>query len=306
MSHFGAKGGQPIELFLKAFLWHHERGTLARTWQDEGVQGELKSRPMTATAWPDRGFEEWFLMTAVYPWLAAEGVLTFLHWSVAKLGVSHLLDIEYVTWAHPGSEVLRCPKPVEALLPWDSDMSPPTIKVRPDTEVIVRERERIGPAHGILFEDMAEALKVFPAFTGSLEALLDPEAREGSGKFWSDVNPRLKMGAHGGEIFLDRRYEDYEVAVCGEFFVRVCPEIESLAATLGLAGERWQTGKLRKVPNLNGPLTLWRTEFSGRFFQEWRSVGSSLDPAIFLGLWVEAKRARVVVTSARQMGWKVH
>ena len=109
-------------------------------------------------------------MTAVYPWLAAEGVLTFLHWSVAKLGVSHLLDIEYVTWAHPGSEVLRCPKPVEALLPWDSDMSPPTIKVRPDTEVIVRERERIGPAHGILFEDMAEALKVFPAFTGSLGA----------------------------------------------------------------------------------------------------------------------------------------
>jgi len=227
-SFFGAQGGEPIELLLKAFLWHHEKGGMAGTWQDPGIQGEEKSRPLRSTTWPAKGFDEWFLMAALYPRWAFEGVLTFIHWNISNFDFCHLLDVEYVTWANPESEVCHCPRPPESLHPWDLDESPPTVALRPETELILRERERIGPAHGVLFNAMVEELQGFSSFAGTLNELLDSRSAAGA-EYWVDMNPKLRMGKRGAEIFLDRRYEECDVAVCGEFFVRVTKEVRALA-----------------------------------------------------------------------------
>lgn len=303
-NYFGAKGGEPIELLMKAFIWHHEKGTMARTWHEAGIEGEEKSHPIKATVWPEKGFDEWFLMAVIYPRWAFEGVLTLIPWSVSKLSVAHLRDVEYATWANPTSELCHCPRPAEEIHPWDLDDRPPTVALRPETELILRERERIGPAHKILFEAMADELKDFPRFEGSWAKLLDSRSEAGA-EYWVDMNPKLRMGKRGAEIFLDRRYEECDVAVCGEFFVRVTKEVPALAGWMGLTGPTWEVGKLLKLPKLNGPITLWRSGFSEKFFREWREICPSQDPSLLLRLWMETKKARVVVTSARNMGWEV-
>lgn len=298
---FGAKGGEPIELLLKAFIWHHQKETMERTWQDAGIQGEEKLRPLLSAKWPEKGFDEWFLMAALYPRWAFEGVLTLIHWDISKFGFCHLLDVEYVTWANPGSEVCHCPRPPKSFHPWELDESPRTIAVRPETEVILRERERIGPAHGILFEGMADELKDFPAFEGTLKELLESRGEQGA-KYWVDMNPKLKMAKEGAEVFLDRRHEECDVAVCGEFFVRISKEMQTLAATMG---QVCKEGKLLKVPKLDGPMTLWRSGFSETFVREWRESPPSVDPSLLLRLWMESGGARVMVTTTRNMGWGV-
>jgi len=74
---------------------------------------------------------------------------------------------------------------------------------------------------------------------------------------------------------------------------------------MGLTGPTWEVEKLLKLPKLNGPITLWRTGFSEKFVREWREICPSQDPSLLLRLWMETKKARVVVTSARNMGWGV-
>jgi hypothetical protein len=53
--------------------------------------------------WPNHGYDEWFLQTALYPRVAMEGLLTFVP-SSAKSRLLPL-DIEYTTWANPASEM---------------------------------------------------------------------------------------------------------------------------------------------------------------------------------------------------------
>lgn len=43
---------------------------------------------------------------AVYPRIASEGVLTFVHWKATFLNQWFALDIEYCTWANPKSEIM--------------------------------------------------------------------------------------------------------------------------------------------------------------------------------------------------------
>jgi hypothetical protein len=103
---FGAVGGQPIELLMKAFLWHTLRGTMTdRCTIGAGKKGK-RTLPIMGTDWPTYGFDEWFLLAAVYPRLAFGGVLTF--YPLNESGLNHWfpLDVEYVTWANPKSEVL--------------------------------------------------------------------------------------------------------------------------------------------------------------------------------------------------------
>ena len=85
---------------MKAFIWHSRRGTIPAKCQIPGC-GE---RPINGGSWPDYGFDEYFLIAAVYPRAARKGVLSF----VPSNARSQLLplDIEYVTWANPRSEVV--------------------------------------------------------------------------------------------------------------------------------------------------------------------------------------------------------
>lgn len=64
---FGAKGGQPMELLIKAFIWHNRRGTMRTSWQEPGDRADEKPQPLATTTWPSYGFDEWFLLAAMYP-----------------------------------------------------------------------------------------------------------------------------------------------------------------------------------------------------------------------------------------------
>lgn len=105
--HFGAAGGQPVELMMKAFLWHTLRDTMTNECEVRVGERTVKL-PIFGTKWPDYGFDEWFLNAVMYPRLAFDGVATFFPTNGNGPGASHwfALDIEYVTWANPKSEVI--------------------------------------------------------------------------------------------------------------------------------------------------------------------------------------------------------
>lgn len=97
---FGGCPKLPMRRLMKAFVWHSRRGTIPAKCQLPAC-GE---RAISGGAWPDYGFDEIFLIAAVYPRAARKGVLSF----VPSNARSQLLplDIEYVTWANPRSEVV--------------------------------------------------------------------------------------------------------------------------------------------------------------------------------------------------------
>jgi hypothetical protein len=303
---FGARGGQPMEQLIKAFIWHNRRGTMRTTWQEPGDRGVEKPEAIATTTWPSYGFDEWFLLAVMYPRWAFEGVLTFSHWRFPELSFCHTLDIEYVTWANPVSEVFRCPKPPAGdSEPWEKNKVAPTLTVRGNAAVFRRERKRIGPAHRILTEVAASQMEGISDFEGSLAELLDRALSHVSTEFWVDLNPRLRLGEHGGELFLDRRYEEADVVTCGHYFTRISAETAAWAAEIGLGGPQWLEDGILKVPKLEGPMTLWRTAFSEEFRREWIATGTDLDPAVRLQAWIELGRARVMGTTAKSMGWSV-
>ena len=96
--HFGACGGVPVRKLIEAFLWHSARGSLRKTAFVPGI-GE---RPIQFARWPDYGFDEWFQLAALYPWLAPRGTLTFIPSDSRSLFLP--ADLEYALWANPHSE----------------------------------------------------------------------------------------------------------------------------------------------------------------------------------------------------------
>jgi hypothetical protein len=96
--HFGARGGIPVRKLIEAFLWHSEHGTLRKTAMVPGI-GE---RPIQFAQWPGYGFDEWFQLAALYPWLVRNGTLTLIPHDARSLFLP--ADIEYATWSNPKSE----------------------------------------------------------------------------------------------------------------------------------------------------------------------------------------------------------
>lgn len=97
---FGARGGLPVRLLLDAFTWHCRRGTMDHTVACPG-NGRIRA---AQPDWPDYGIDEWFLATAIYPRIASSGMLTLVPAHARSLYLP--LDIEYVTWANPHSQML--------------------------------------------------------------------------------------------------------------------------------------------------------------------------------------------------------
>ncbi len=100
---FGIRGGWPTKLLLQAFTWYCRRGKMNSMVECPG-RGPI---PAAQPNWPDYGFDEWFLATAIYPRVAASGVLTMVPTSARSLLLA--LDIEYVTWANPKSQLVYFP-----------------------------------------------------------------------------------------------------------------------------------------------------------------------------------------------------
>lgn len=91
----------PIRRLLDALLWHLKKGSFPIEGKDPRSD---QSFPLFGHAWPDYGFDEFFLNVAVFPRVAAAGVLTLLG---RKRSQSIFLpyDIEYATWANPRSSL---------------------------------------------------------------------------------------------------------------------------------------------------------------------------------------------------------
>lgn len=101
-SHFGSTGGMEMQLLLQAFVWCNINGYFrASCLLGTPAQVEIKN-----SVFPSYGFDEWFLQAALFPRIATKGVLTFLSWDNHMLSHWHLLDIEYVTWSNPMSEIM--------------------------------------------------------------------------------------------------------------------------------------------------------------------------------------------------------
>ena len=108
---FGALGGYPVELLMKVFLWHTNRGSMPNECRIRKGNGKLGKLPIFGTDWPTYGFDEWFLIAVMYPRLAPSGVLTFFPINQKEANHWFSLDIEYVTWANPRSEILYFGEP---------------------------------------------------------------------------------------------------------------------------------------------------------------------------------------------------
>ncbi|MCW1915663.1 DUF3431 domain-containing protein [Luteolibacter sp. GHJ8] len=117
--HFGVRGGRPIGLLMRAFLWHSSKETMPCQCTIQNGEATVHL-PIFGSNWPSYGFDEWFLNAAVYPRWAETGVATFYPAIGAGPSPSHwfTLDIEYVTWANPASEVIYFGQPsrISALL----------------------------------------------------------------------------------------------------------------------------------------------------------------------------------------------
>ncbi len=113
---FGGCPKLPMRRLMKAFVWHSRRGTISAQCQLPAC-GE---RPINGGTWPDYGFDEYFLIAAVYPRAARKGVLSFIPSNARSRLLP--LDIEYVTWANPRSELVYfgmegCCAPAETVEP---------------------------------------------------------------------------------------------------------------------------------------------------------------------------------------------
>ena len=101
---FGVQGGtMNVRQLLNAFTWHAVREKIDHMVIFPGC-GPL---PIQSHKWPNYGFDEFFMTVAAYPRLAQEGMLTFVPSSARSQLLT--LDVEYVTWGNPNSELVYFP-----------------------------------------------------------------------------------------------------------------------------------------------------------------------------------------------------
>ncbi|PAW60235.1 MAG: hypothetical protein B9S37_10090 [Verrucomicrobiia bacterium Tous-C3TDCM] len=127
---FGAKGGINIENLIRAHIWNTARGTLRSRCTIAGKEAvDIEGCQIN-----QKGFGEWFLLSAFYPRIAADGVMTFRSWDDNHCNAWYALDIEYVTWANPQSEIFYYGS--SKFLESPPKVNPPKVKPRPKPKSI--------------------------------------------------------------------------------------------------------------------------------------------------------------------------
>jgi hypothetical protein len=304
-AQFGSMMAYPMQLLMEAFIWHNLNDTMPTTVKLEG----LRENQIVGTIWPDYGFDEWFLLAVMYPRMAQNGLLTFFPWDKDTPGQFYTLDIEYCTWANPKSELINYPNPELALgdviRPWAEWKDEARLRVRTETTVVKRPRRRIGPHHGILNHRQRNGIEKFPKFAGELSSFLIGASADVTEPWWVDLNPQLRLSSDGGELFLDRRYDEADVVFCGYYFIKINASIAEWARSKELDERIWSEGKLLKVPKLEGPMTLWRTEFSRKFHEDLAKQVPLVKAEILMRAWMDQGKVNTAETTAKQMGWKV-
>lgn len=241
--------------------------------------------------------------------MAPEGLLTFVPWDIPSLGQFFALDIEYCTWANPKSELINYPSPELALgevfPPWAEWKDEVQLKIRPDTMVVQRKRRNIGAYQKIYNFNQRDGIEELSSYSGDLPSFLAEACASSTKPWFVDLNPQLQLSPAGGELFLDRRYEKVDVVVCGYYFIKISAVIAEWARSYELDEKVWEEGRLLKVPKLEGPMTLWKTEFSLKFHEELISQIPSVKAEILLKAWIDREKVSIAETTAKHMGWKV-
>lgn len=97
----GSTGGLPIRRLLRDLDTAVRAGGIRPECRTSGG----RTRGLGGTQWPQEGYDEWFLMAAIYPRVAQGGILTAVEGQ--RLSPTLLaLDIEYATWANPAATVI--------------------------------------------------------------------------------------------------------------------------------------------------------------------------------------------------------
>ena len=97
----GSTGGLPV----RCLLCELDAAISAGRIRPECRTPSGSTRRLAGTEWPQLGYDEWFLMAALYPRVAQGGILTVVEGQ--RLSPTLLaLDIEYATWANPAATVI--------------------------------------------------------------------------------------------------------------------------------------------------------------------------------------------------------
>ena len=96
---FGGNRTMPMKLLMQALIWHTERKSIETHCRPPGCQ----PAQVHGSVWPDYGFDEWFLQTAVYPRAVLDGVLSMIPADAKSRMLP--LDIEFTMAANPASEL---------------------------------------------------------------------------------------------------------------------------------------------------------------------------------------------------------
>lgn len=304
-AQFGSTVSYPARQLMQAFVWHNVRGSIRTTCKLDG----LRETEIAGTNWPDYGFDEWFLLAVMYPRMAQEGLLTFFPWDKESPGQFFALDIEYCTWAHPKSELIQYPNPEFALgdviRPWAEWREETPLRIRSETLVIARERRRMGAFQGIFNYDNGDGMGGYARHNGDLMSLLAVAGSTVDERWFVDLNPQLHRSVNGVELFLDRRYDCCDLVCCGHYFIKITTQVACWAKCQALDEILWREGALLRVPKLEGPMTLWSTEFSRRFHEALISQVPFVKAEILLRAWMDQGKVTIEETTAKAMGWKV-
>lgn len=117
--HFGAATSLPIRLLAEALLWNVARKKI----ETRCTVGPLKI-PIYGTNWPDYGYDEYFLNTAVYPRMAKEGILTLLYRRDQSHSYWLALDLEFCAKANSNSETLHWGSPWKEPVDTEVEINP--------------------------------------------------------------------------------------------------------------------------------------------------------------------------------------
>ncbi len=95
----------PAADLLRAFAWHVQTRETAHHFPEPGCILQASAASERQASWKQVDLDEFFLLSAIYPRAAFDGLLTLV-----EADDQHsrwlLLDIEYATWANPASEAL--------------------------------------------------------------------------------------------------------------------------------------------------------------------------------------------------------
>lgn len=289
---FGTNKPFPAAELMKALIWHTRKGTISTKCKPPGC-GE---QTIYGTQWPDYGFDEWFLQAAIYPRAARHGILSFIPASAR----SRLLpiDIEYCTWANPRAEMTFFGNDGSCCGGTTEDAAAPgPVRLRKDCTVVVRNRkgaESTAPKFA-----MPES-QVPVMLIGDAASVLK-QAKSVSTTWLVDVADDLEPTKGSAELFLDRRFESADLVVTGWRFITVTPDVAAWAKKQGCTGARWQAGAALKIPKLNAPLTLWRTEFA----RDILTNNEGAEPAVCIAARADTGKARVMEAKIKPQGWKL-